>query len=107
MVAEYKEERGGVAELSEVIALGEILLERRFAIRVLLGHERVAEFYLKIGFVRQRVGQRALIDHRIGVLVEMRIGRHSKCKGPPRCWCSVKRKLRAVRTREAQLIEVL
>ena len=107
VIADHKEERRGSTELSEVIALGEILLERRVAIRVLLGHECVAEFDMKIGLVRQRVRQCPLIDHRIGVLVEMRIRRHGKRERPPRRACGVKRKHCAVRAPEPQLVEVL
>jgi len=101
VIADHKKEGRSGAELSEVIALGEILFERRVAIQVLLGHERVPEFDVKVGLVRQRVRQRPLIDHRIGVLVEMRIRRHGKCERPPRRTRSVKRKHRTVRVREA------
>ena len=96
MGAQREKDRSGTPDLSEIVALRQILPGRLVAAGVLVGHKEVAEVNVKIGFVGADVGQRLAIHIRAGMLIQVRIGRHGEGEGAARRARGVKRVFRAV-----------
>ena len=82
MVAKHHEQRGIGAQLPEVPALRVVLrLGLMKVLTTLVGHEGVAQIHVEIGFVGQRVGQRALVHLGIHVGVQVRVGLDGEGEG--------------------------
>ena len=106
VITEHEEQRNRLAGLPEVEPLREILFGGGLPIRVLLGHEGVAQIDMKVRLFIQRAGQGSLIDGRLGAFVEMRIRGNRERERIARRAGGVKCELGTVTARRTELVTV-
>ena len=80
VISQGKVESGGMAKLTEVVALSQILWFGQIWLHVLAGHKCVAEREMKVRLIGQSIPERAQVNISARVLVQMRIRLHSEDK---------------------------
>ena len=91
MIAKSKVQGGGMAQLTKVVALSQILRLGQLRLNVLPRHECVAKGEMKVRLIGQSIAERTKVNVTTRVFIKVRICLHGEDKRTARVPLSVKR----------------